>query len=101
MPCALKEWDTNKDGDIDLDEFSSMAYPAVEKEDLPLAFQATDTDGITLTGYIEPFVCNVLLKKVKYLIIMQCLLSSIMTIILLGFPILLLDSQLGLININQ
>uniref|UniRef100_A0A7S2SMQ5 EF-hand domain-containing protein n=1 Tax=Mucochytrium quahogii TaxID=96639 RepID=A0A7S2SMQ5_9STRA len=45
MPCALKEWDTNKDGDIDLEEFSSMAYPAVEKEDLPLAFQATDTDG--------------------------------------------------------
>ena len=71
MPCALKEWDTNQDGDIDLEEFSSMAYPAVEKEDLPLAFQATDTDGITLTGYIEPFVCNVLLKKVKYLIIMQ------------------------------
>lgn len=46
LPCDFADWDKNGDGHVDMEEFSSTAYSVVEKGDMALAFQATDTDGM-------------------------------------------------------
>nr|XP_019920993.2 uncharacterized protein LOC105323990 [Crassostrea gigas] len=45
LPCDFVAWDKNGDGHIDIEEFSTVAYVAVEEGELALAFEATDTDG--------------------------------------------------------
>nr|XP_034336794.1 uncharacterized protein LOC105346946 isoform X2 [Crassostrea gigas] len=44
LPCNFAAWDKNGDDHVDLEEFSSVAYPNVKEGDLALAFQSTDTD---------------------------------------------------------
>lgn len=44
LPCDFAAWDKNGDGHVDLEEFSSVAYPFVKEEDSASAFQATDKD---------------------------------------------------------
>lgn len=44
LPCDFAAWDKNGDGHVDLEEFSSVAYPYVKEGDLALAFQSTDKD---------------------------------------------------------
>lgn len=46
LPCDFTMWDKNNDGHVDMVEFSSVGYPTIKEDDLALAFQATDTDGI-------------------------------------------------------
>lgn len=47
LPCDFAAWDKNGDGYIDMKEFSSVAYLAVEDGELGMAFEATDTDGMS------------------------------------------------------
>lgn len=47
LPCDFVAWDKNGDGHIDIKEFSTVAYVAVEEGELALAFEATDTDGLS------------------------------------------------------
>lgn len=47
LPCDFPAWDKNGDGYINKQEFSTVADFAVEKGELALAFQATDTDGLS------------------------------------------------------
>lgn len=62
LPCNFAAWDKNGDDHVDLEEFSSVAYPNVKEGDLALAFQSTDTDGMSTYGRY-----NKLLKRRKFL----------------------------------
>ncbi|XP_052714377.1 EF-hand calcium-binding domain-containing protein 1-like [Crassostrea angulata] len=44
LPCNFAAWDKNGDDHVDLEEFSSVAYPNVKEGDLALAFKSTDKD---------------------------------------------------------
>lgn len=46
LPCAFTKWDKNGDGVVNIEEFSSVGFPAMDVRDLVLAFQAIDTDGM-------------------------------------------------------
>lgn len=62
LPCNFAAWDKNGDDHVDLEEFSSVAYPNVKEGDLALAFQSTDKDGMSTYGRY-----NKLLKRRKFL----------------------------------
>lgn len=61
LPCDFAAWDKNGDGHVDLEEFSSVAYPYVKEGDLALAFQSTDKDGMSTYGRY-----NKLLRRRKF-----------------------------------
>ncbi|XP_052712476.1 uncharacterized protein LOC128186674 [Crassostrea angulata] len=44
LPCDFAAWDKNADGYVDLEEFSSVAYPFVKEGDLEPAFRSMDKD---------------------------------------------------------
>lgn len=62
LPCDFAAWDKNGDGHVDLEEFSSVAYPYVKEGDLALAFQSTDKDGMSTYGRY-----NKLFRRRKFL----------------------------------
>lgn len=62
LPCDFAAWDKNGDGHVDLEEFSSVAYPYVKEGDLALAFQSTDKDGMSTYGRY-----NKLFRRKKFL----------------------------------
>lgn len=47
LPCDFAAWDKNADGYVDLEEFSSVAYPFVKEGDLEPAFRSMDKDGMS------------------------------------------------------
>lgn len=53
LPCDFAAWDKSGDGHVDMEEFSSVGYPTIQKGDLALVFQAIDTDGNSIISKTE------------------------------------------------